>query len=262
MQKIILTLLLIYSCFTISAQTEFITTWKTDNPGASADNQITIPTNFSEIYNYNISWGDGNTDINVTGSITHTYESPGIFQVSISGLFPRIFFNGNHSYYPTDKDKILSVDQWGDVEWSSMSNAFSGCDNLEILAADIPNLSNVDSMDYMFNSCNSLNGNFANWDTSTITSMIETFAETEVFNQDISNWNVSSVTDMEGMFRSAKSFNQDINAWNVVNVTRMKEMFSGSETFNQDISNWNVSSVMDMTAMFKSSKNFNQDISI
>lgn len=37
------------------AQNEFITTWKTDNPGTSNDNQITIPTTGIG-YNYDIDW--------------------------------------------------------------------------------------------------------------------------------------------------------------------------------------------------------------
>ena len=36
----------------------FITTWKTDNPGTSGNNQITIPTTGSG-YSYYVDWGDG-----------------------------------------------------------------------------------------------------------------------------------------------------------------------------------------------------------
>ena len=68
----------------------FITTWKTDNIGSSQDNQITIPTFFGETYDYTVDWGDGTSDENVTGDITHTYASPGTYQVAINGIFPRI----------------------------------------------------------------------------------------------------------------------------------------------------------------------------
>ena len=37
--------------------TEFITTWKTDNPGTSGNNQIIIPTYPGETYDYNVDWG-------------------------------------------------------------------------------------------------------------------------------------------------------------------------------------------------------------
>jgi hypothetical protein len=48
---------------------EFVTTWKTDNPGVSGSNQITIPTNGGG-YNYNVDWGDGNTSTGHTGNTT------------------------------------------------------------------------------------------------------------------------------------------------------------------------------------------------
>ena len=35
----------------------FVTTWKTDNPGSSPANEITIPTYSGETYNYTVNWG-------------------------------------------------------------------------------------------------------------------------------------------------------------------------------------------------------------
>jgi len=68
---------------------------------------ITIPT-VGAGYNYTVDWGDGNTDTGVTGDIIHTYAVPGTYTVRISGAFPRIYFLNRF-----DKDKILSVEQWG-----------------------------------------------------------------------------------------------------------------------------------------------------
>ncbi len=76
----------------ISFSTGFITTWKTDNAGVSASNQITIPTTGGG-YNYNVNWGDGQVSTGVTGDITHTYAVAGTYTVSISGAFPRIYFH-------------------------------------------------------------------------------------------------------------------------------------------------------------------------
>lgn len=114
--------------------TSFVTTWKTDNTGSSNSSQITIPT-IGDGYNYNIDWGDSTTDVGVTSSITHTYESIGTYTVTITGTFPRIFFNSSG-----DRDKILSVEQWGNIAWTSMASAFSGCSNIVINATDTPNL--------------------------------------------------------------------------------------------------------------------------
>ncbi len=34
----------------------FVTTWKTDNPGISENNQITIPIYIGEEYDYTVDW--------------------------------------------------------------------------------------------------------------------------------------------------------------------------------------------------------------
>ncbi|WP_299557240.1 BspA family leucine-rich repeat surface protein [Seonamhaeicola sp.] len=235
----------------------FVMTFKTDNPGVSGSNQISIPTFSSENYNYSVDWGDGNSNSNVTGSITHTYAASGTYTVSISGEFPRIYFNNNG-----DKKKIVTVDQWGSTAWSSMKNAFKGCSNLDVVATDAPNLTEVNSLEGMFFGCNSLIGttSFNTWDTSSIISLNSAFKEATLFNQDLSNWDVSLVVDMKALFRKARDFNQDIGSWNVGNVTDMNSMFSAANSFNQPIGTWDVSGVVSMHRMFRRATDFNQDI--
>src|SRR5690606_5584237 len=122
----------------------FITTWQT----TASNETITIPTFDGETYNYTVDWGDGNTDVNITGDATHTYTTAGTYAVTISGTFPRIHFNNQG-----DREKILSVEQWGFIGWTSMHNAFFGCSNLQVNASDAPNLSGVTSMVSMFENC-------------------------------------------------------------------------------------------------------------
>ncbi|TMM55868.1 BspA family leucine-rich repeat surface protein [Maribacter algarum] len=237
----------------------FVTTWKTDNPGTSEDNQITIPTHDGEIYDYSVDWGDGTSDIGVTGNITHTYPNSGIYTISINGNFPRIYFLGQG-----DKDKLISVNQWGSIEWSSFAASFNGCMNLDIVANDTPNLSSVSNFDRAFANCKNLVGNskFNEWDLSAATDMRLMFFYAERFNQDISNWNVSNVTEMNGMFRSAISFNQEIGSWNVSSVSTMDSMFRDAISFNGDLGNWNVSNVRGFGGMFFSASSFNKDIGL
>src|SRR5690606_33518510 len=143
----------------------FITTWE-----VTANNlSITIPTNGGG-FNYGIDFGDGNLADNLNGNASHTFDEPGVYTVKIAGNFPRIFFS-----ISPDKDKILSVDQWGDIEWQSMRRAFFGCSNLEINATDAPDLSQV-------------------------TDMSSSFSNTGSFNQSINHWDVSNVINMQGMF--------------------------------------------------------------
>ena len=238
-------------------QTEFIMLVKTDNAGTSASDQFTIPTTGSG-YNYDVDWGDGTTSTGVTGSTTHTFPSAGNYVVKISGAFPRIFFNNGG-----DKLKLLEVQNWGNIAWTSMANAFFGCSNMDVTATDVPDLSSVTSMFVMFYNATSLVGNssFNNWDVSSVTNMAQMFQGASSFNQNIGSWNVSSVTSMFYMFQGATSFNQNLGGWNVSSVTTMSNMFQGATSFNQDISSWNVSSVTNMGSMFQGATSFNQDIS-
>ena len=81
MKKYYLAIVIMLCAFAINplfAQTPFVTTWKTDNIGFSNDTSITISTNGSETYNYEVDWTyDGITfiaeDTGVTGNITHDY---------------------------------------------------------------------------------------------------------------------------------------------------------------------------------------------
>src|SRR5690606_28825124 len=114
---------------------DFVTTWKTNNVGASNNNQITIPVHDSSTYNYNVDWNnDGIYDeFNITGSITHTFSQPGTYTIRINGDFPRIYFRESEDYL-----KIISINQWGTQVWTSMNSAFYGCNSLEGNATDIP----------------------------------------------------------------------------------------------------------------------------
>ncbi len=240
----------------VPAQRPFVTTWKTDNPGTSSDTQITIPTG-TGAFNYTVDWGDGTTDTTVyTESTTHTYATAGTYTVAISGSFPHIYFN-----YTGDKEKILTVEQWGNIGWTSMEKAFMGCSNLVENATDAPDLSNVESLAFMFFEASSINQPIDNWDVSKVTDMSFMFTKASSFNQDINIWDVSNVTNMRNMFDKASSFNKPIGDWDVSRVTSMLSMFGGASSFNQDIGNWNVFNVTEMNIMFSQATLFNQDIS-
>jgi len=228
---------------------------KTDNAGTSASDQFTIPTTGGG-YNYDVDWGDGTTSTGVTGSTTHTFPSAGNYTVKISGAFPRIYFNNGG-----DKAKLLEVQNWGNIAWTSMERAFYGCSNMDVTATDVPDLSSVTNMFVMFFGASSLVGNssFDNWDVSSVTNMRYIFNGASSFNQPL-NWDVSSVTNMEYMLFGASSFNQDIGSWDVSSVTNMQNMFYGATSFNQDISSWNVSSVTNMGYMFFNATSFNQPL--
>ncbi|MEH6764690.1 MAG: BspA family leucine-rich repeat surface protein [Aequorivita antarctica] len=239
---------------------EFITEWKTDHPGSSANNQIILPIFgfLGSAYNYTVAWGDGTSDTFTTGglgNVTHTYPAPGTYQVRISGSFPRILFNGSG-----DRQKILKVLNWGNIQWSSMDSAFEGCSNLHIEATDKPDLSNVTSLNEMFRNATSMNDNLNNWDVSTITSMIGTFEGATAFNTNLSNWDVNNVVLTTRMFQDASSFNQPLDMWQTSNLQNTGAMFRRASSFNQDIGSWDVSKVTEFISMFEDATAFNQDV--
>ncbi|MFY0592103.1 BspA family leucine-rich repeat surface protein [Roseivirga sp.] len=240
---------------TLAAQKPFITTWKTDNPGISRDNQIVIPT-IGFGYYYEVDWGDGTKEKAVTGDAFHTYDKPGTYQVSITGEFPSIYFNS-----AGDSQKILSVDQWGDINWKSMTRAFKGCNFLHVWAKDAPKLKNTKDLSSMFESAILFNESIDHWSLETVEDLSYMFKDAISFNQKINSWNVSNVTDMSGLFWNATAFNQSLAKWQVSNVRNMAYMFWRATSFNQPINDWNVERVNSMGAMFEGAYNFNQDIS-
>ena len=218
--------------------TDFIMSVKTDNTGTSNNNQFTIPTVAGNLYNVTTSDGqilNGNTD-----DLTITFPSAGTYDINISGDFKQILFNNGG-----DKDKLLDVKNWGNIVWTSMSNAFRACVNITTFSAtDAPNLSSVTSMSGIFWGASSFNQPLNSWDVSSVTDM-SNLVRSSLFNQPLNSWDVSSVTDMSFMFTSS-SFNQPLNSWDVSNVSNMQYIFYGS-SFNQSLNSWNVSSVSNMS---------------
>ena len=240
----------------------FITTWKTDNDGKTDKNQIEISTNPEYTYDFNVDWGDGNISTGISESIVHTYTKEGIYTVKITGKYPHIYFDYEYTGRYTgvdDRDKILTVEQWGNIKWKSMYSAFIGCDSLTINAKDNPNLSTVKDLSSMFAATKNVNTNISHWDVSHIITMSNLFAGSN-FNGDISKWNVSNVVDMSAMFQGAAKFNQDISKWNTSSVEDMSFMFSDAKEFNQNIEVWDVSNVTTMDSMFWQARKFNQPL--
>ncbi|UOY07396.1 BspA family leucine-rich repeat surface protein [Muricauda sp. SCSIO 64092] len=246
----------------------FVTTWDTTKLGSSDNNSIIIPASgtydvdLGNDGSYELTGQTTTIEIDVT---TEGYQA-GEIQVALrntsgSGGLVRIHFNNSDD---NDRQKLLSVDQWGSgISWTDMAGAFWGCTNMDILASDTPDLSQVGSMKQMFANCTSLKGttSFSTWNTSNVTDMSFMFSGATVFNEDIGSWNTGGVTDMRFMFSAAITSNQDISSWNTSGVTDMDNMFNGATAFDQDIGSWDTSNVTDMSAMFSNANAFNKDIS-
>ncbi len=225
----------------------FVTTWRT-----TANNQsITIPASGT----YTIDWGDGTVGEDISGRQTHRYDAAGTYTVRISDGITRFHLSGR-----AVAPKLVSIDQWGTAEWTSMREAFQGASNMVYNATDAPDLSRVTDASYMFYKATSFNGDISSWDVSSVTHMSHMFWGATSFNQPLDAWDVSSVTDMYAMFSRATSFNQPLDSWNMSSATRIARMFSTATSFNQPLNSWDVSSVTNMFSMFSNAHSFNQPL--
>ncbi len=190
----------------------------------------TIGINNNYSYNYHI---DCNNDgifeaFNVTSSYTCNYETVGNYQIAITGDFPAML---------KDTSSIAcTVNNWGSIKWKTMSRMFFGCNRVDFVATDTPDLSEVTDMSEMFRNVIEINSVYFGityentmpyWDVSNVTNMQSMFTGVR-FNQDLSNWNVSNVTNMQYMFNNTISFNKDLSGWDVDQVASCRYVYTGA----------------------------------
>jgi surface protein len=235
----------------------FITTWDTRITGTgtiTGTSSIALPLYGTQAIT--ASWGDGTTSLisqSTQVDVTHSYATPGVYTVSITGQGQGFQFNNGG-----DRAKLMDIGQWGSIS-GSVGAVFFGCTNLVGTAADIHPVAGLTSY---FRGTVKFNGAIGNWNTSDITDMLYTFGDATAFNQPIGSWNVGNVTRMTNTFLYASSFNQNIGNWDVSKVTEMARMFDQSPFNNggsPDINNWRPISCSDFTSMFANCP-FNQPI--
>lgn len=242
--------------------TDFVMTIDTTKPGVSNTDQFTIPVTGGG-YNYTVDCNnDGIPDaVGVTSSHTCTYSDEGRHTIRIGGTFPQIYVNN-----AGDRLKIMSVDQWGTGAWRSMDSAFRGAENMDVKATDVPNLTNVTSLQGMFDTAHSLKGEGANWqwNTSNVTTTANMFHGAGQFNQNIGAWNMGNVTSAGHMFAYAGAFNNggssSIASWNTAKLEYADSMFEWADSFNQPIGLWNMTKAHAMVRMLANARAFNQSL--
>ena len=241
-----------------TAPNQFVFTIDTENTssGSSLNTQFMMPLVSGGSYNATVNWGDGSSDTITSYNqqeVTHTYTSPGQYEISIEGTLQGWQFNN-----AGDKLKMLDVKQWGVLDLSTDS-AFYGCTNLDASATDAPTISST-SFYRIFRDCTNFNGAIGNWDISTVTRLNDCFMNCSSFNKTINNWDVSNVTTFYRTFREAQSFDQDLNSWDTSNAETMEQMFYNCSQFNGDIYSWDTTNVETMEQMLYNCDLFDQSL--
>ena len=266
---------------------ELILTIDTSRTGGTSATQFRVNVQGSG-NNFNVEWGDGQKDLNLTSDTTHTYASSGIYQVKITGLAYLYYYGDN------DGDKIIEIKNFGfGFDFKSGLRAFRNSNSFDLTSKAAPVFKNNISLQEFFYNCTSLKGKTANWkwDLTNVTSVQSMFHTCTSFDADLSdfkihllngggasslsslfyncqsfnnggslgilNWDTSNVTSMGSMFYNCNSFNQPIGNWNTSNVTSFYQMFYNANIFNQNLGNWDTSNVTSMYRFFRNAPLFN-----
>ena len=247
----------------------FITKWQgrageaLKIPILGKDYKLVIKNNKGEVVKSEAKLTIEDTD---TPYVVFTPTTDGVYTVEagpegVSRMYMKSVYTGHEFVDLASNDKLLELVQFGTVEWESMGSMFCKCEQMTFAGnLDIPNLSKVTDMSYMFRGCSAFNQPLEEWDVSHVTDMSNIFYGCSAFNQPLEGWDVSQVTQIDRLFKGCRSFNQPLEKWKVGKVTTMWEMFEACSSFNQPLEGWDVSQVTGMNYMFNGCSSFNQPL--
>ena len=233
---------------------------------------LEVKFNLEVVWDYEIDWWDWNIEKTNTNIPFHEYNSDWEKEITITWKIKRFYneYDSKTNSWKLDDyhKKIMRLEKWENITWTSMDYMFLQAKNLESIPNKPPSLNYVKSMSYMFSWAKLFNQDIWNWDIGEVENINAMFYQAINFNQNIWNWDMSNILNMSSMFDQATSFNNwetpwlsnsPLN-WNTEKVINMTAMFHQATSFNQNIENWNTEKVESFDWMFHKAELFNQNI--
>lgn len=188
-----------------------------------------------------VNWGDGTVE-QVTNGSTHTYAKAGTYYLKGNVA------NGKDGQ-PFNKI-ITKVLRHPKIINNQYCHFWANCSKL--IYADVsnfnPSLMPTTALDYFFKGCTSLTSvDLSNWDVSNVTSMNFMFQDCTNLQTitGLEKWNTSKVTDFREVFFGCTSLSSfpAIENWNMSRACKFDHMFRGSGCTGTFRPNWNLSNI-------------------
>lgn len=150
---------------------------------------------------------------------------------------------------------ISEIKKWDLTNIVSIDHMFNSCKSLEDIDFTGLNTPVLNDMSYLFNGCEKLKSVTFNIDTSKVTKANNMFTGCKALNSvDLSTFDTGSLTDISYMFQGCTNTtfeNINLNNLNVSNVTKAGWIFSSCNgVINLDLSSWTLPKVTDLSASF------------
>jgi hypothetical protein len=206
----------------------FISTWNTTLTGSSNNDQITLPITNSATFPFDVKY-QGSTIKTIVSEVDTTITFPdgaGIKTIEINAPINGFNFTSNGG----DKLKITDINQWGQLKLGTNAGHFDGCNNIDISAVDILDLSTVATFVFMFRNCSSLT-RIPTCDTSSIALWTGAFQGCTSLNYP---WilDTSSAISFALLLFGASQYDQDLSSMDVSNLTSAASMLTGTSFSN------------------------------
>ena len=205
---------------------------------------------------YTVDWGDGQE---TTTETSHIYATSGVYTVKMYGVVDDFSFGLNGG----DKDKILTVENWGGFLLKEES--FGVCPNLGLCVGGTIKTVSSGIVRNAFNFCPNLK-----FDSDIVLDFNGALESVtlQLFNLnngvDSVNVNVSYtnalVLNCRADFRQAKSFNSVVD-FNNIPLLGLSQFFESNSVINTKPINVNTSQCATFAKMFTNATLFNQDVS-